>query len=99
MKGAAATVQSNESEEDPTCDVDGFLGSTGNTAVSTLHCRELHQSLPLEGHHHDITGGREDKQHVHHQSHLVAEDDWILAAVTSALSDLTALGRTRWILD
>lgn len=38
-----------------TCDVNGLLGSTGDTAISTLELRELNQGLSLEGHHHHIT--------------------------------------------
>lgn len=63
----AAVVQSLQSEVEQTCNVDGLLSSTGNTAVSTVHCRELHQCLPLEGHHHDITGGEQTEEHEHRQ--------------------------------
>lgn len=80
----AAAVRSHESEEDETCDVDGLLGSAGDAAVSTLHGRELHQSLPLEGHHHDIAGDT-DKEHVHHHFHLVASHRASLSARAASL--------------
>ena len=34
-----------------------FTGPTGYTAVSTLPCLKLHQSLALEWHHHHVAGG------------------------------------------
>ncbi len=40
-------------------DVDGLLRSTRHAAVSARNLLELHQSLPLERHHHHVTAGEQ----------------------------------------